>query len=615
MADTTYTNPNTALQTQGMNLDQAPSPQIASTPFSPAQQVATQQQNGMAANAQQAGSYIPTAGAAISPQTINSNVQNNTTMAFGGMNTNQGENMSLADKYNLAHQNAIASGQPPPSSVGGGSAGVQDNLPQTSQEQQQQEAAQQQMSMVQSKLDADPGYTQLLKDQQEYVSSQNQQQSLVQQYEDLSKSLGLESINSQLVDAQKVINGTTDDIRSEIQAAGGFGTESQVQALALARNKSLVQNYNSLLATRDNINSQLSTIMGLSQQDKQSAQALAQEKINFDQQMVQYQQKFTQNAVDGYNNIIKSVGYSGLFHALQPGDIAVVEKTLGLPPGGLEGLAQQEIQTNQASTNKDALQNELLQAQIANTKATTANTQENTLKTKADIASTNASAMTSIQTATGTQNVPTILSPYVQTAYNGTAYADLSSLSPTDKAKMAQVASQAGIKPILTAGDAGKLNAISVSKTNLQNIQDSLSGLLNDSQSPATQGISNSIKSFLGNADVKSFNAWRTAVINNVQALAGGVGSGLKINQAEIDAALKNDMPVLTGTNADNLSTAISKIGKLNSQMDVWTKQLLGGGNTASGNQAGYIPPIGTVIQSNGKSYHVIDAQGNLQPI
>lgn len=606
MATTDY-NPNAAMQTQGMNAGQGTAP-IAGTAFSPSQQISSQQQNATVANAQQPGTYIPSANATIAPQTATSNPQTNTNIAFGATNTNQGQNMSLADKYTLAHQTAQASGQEAPVSQGQGMAGVQSNLPVTSQDQQNQVDQQQQVQNITNTLNNDPGYKQLLSDQQQYLSSQNQTQTLQQQYDSMMQSSGVPALNTQLLNMKNIMDGSEQDIRNEIQAAGGFGTESQVQALVAARNKTLSQNYNNLLATKADLENQINTSMGFAEKDRQGATALANEKLNFDQQIIQYQQKFTQNAIDGYNNIIKSVGYNGLFHALQPGDIVTVEKTLGLPAGGLQGLATQELQANQASTQKDALQNQLLQSQIANTQA-------NTAKTRTDTALTNGNTTTQIQTQNGTQTVPTTLSPYIQTAYDGTTYADLSSLSPTDKAKMAQVASGAGIKPILEAGTAGKLNAISVSKTNLNNIQNSLSSLLNDKQAPFVQGLENSAKSFMGNADIKSFQAWRTAVINNVQALAGGAGSGLRINQAEIDTALKNDLPVLTGTGADNLSTALAKIGKLNSQMDVWSKQLLGGGNTASANAPGYIPPVGSVIKSGGKSYHVIDAQGNLQPI
>lgn len=242
-------------------------------------------------------------------------------------------------------------------------------------------------------------------------------------------------------------------------------------------------------------------------------------------------------------------------------------------------------------------QNDLVKQQLDTTleKAQIANTQATTAKTYNDIAN-----------SVGLQSA-TALQPYLQTSFGGTQYADLSTLSPTDKAKMAQVATQAGIKPILDSGTAGKLNAISVSKTNLNNIMGQVSGILNSTEQPSSQGIGNSLKSFLGNSDIKAFNSWRTAVINNVQALAGGQGSGLRINQAEIDAALKNDLPVITGVGADNLQSAQQKIANLNSQLDTWTKQILGGGNQAPTSQ-----PSQIIYQ--GKTYNV-DAQGNMTAI
>lgn len=281
------------------------------------------------------------------------------------------------------------------------------------------------------------------------------------------------------------------------------------------------------------------------------------------------------------------------------GDVAIEAGKNGAPSNVISAINKATDRNSAIQAAAGYFQNpldiELKKAQIEASKASTA-------KAYNDIKNSNLS-----------NSAPTILSPYMQTAYDGTQYADLSSLTPSEKSKYALIATQAGIKPILDAGTAGKVGAISVSKENLQNIQDSLTNqnLLNDKQLPGIQGLINSGKSVLGNSDVKSFNAWRTAVINNVQALAGGQGSGLRINQAEIDTALKNDLPTLTGVNADNLSTAQAKIAKLNSQLDTWTKQILGGGNTA----ASHIPPVGTVISQGGKKYHVIDSAGNIEEI
>lgn len=221
-----------------------------------------------------------------------------------------------------------------------------------------------------------------------------------------------------------------------------------------------------------------------------------------------------------------------------------------------------------------------------------------------------------IASNSGSSSDMSTLQPYLNTSYNGTPYVDLSSLSPKDKAQYAQVAATNGYKAILNSADAAKLNAIADANTNLQNIRDSLSKFsLADGTFtgglPGMHGISNSISGFLGDADIKSYNAWRTAIINNVQALAGGAGSGLRINEKEINLALQNDLPTITGTNADTYASAKAKLDNLTGQLNNWEKQLVGGGNTAPGVSAG-----GQVIEyppGSGKQYQA-DAGGNFDP-
>lgn len=328
-------------------------------------------------------------------------------------------------------------------------------------------------------------------------------------------------------------------------------------------------------------------------------------------EQVDIQTAKTQNATAQLANQtakINSVAQSALTQALKLDgtlDIAKIQAiaaTNGVDPQALYGAvtkAQQDETTFQQGEATFASQQLQAAATLESTKATTANTEATTAKTYNDIAQSNLVGQDAV------------LDPYTQTFYDGTKYADLSSLTPSDKAKYAQIAQAAGIKPILDAGTAGKLNAISASKENLTKIDDQVKGILNNSEQPSSQGIGNSLKSFLGNADIKAFSAWRTAVINNVQALAGGQGSGLRINQAEIDTALQNDLPVITGPNADNLATAQKKIANLNTQLDTWSKQILGGGNQSSTSAPSVT--AGSTITYNGAQYSV-DAEGNLTP-
>lgn len=186
-------------------------------------------------------------------------------------------------------------------------------------------------------LAQDKGYQQLLKDQAEYNSVVNQGKTLTQTYSDLTKELGIPALNTQLMNMKNVIDGTENDIRAEVTKAGGFATESQVQALTSARNKVLIQNYNNLLNVKSQAMDTLNTMMGLAEKDKSLAQQSILQKMQIDQQLYEYQQKMATNAANQFENIVSKVGYAGLYQMTggNPFYVNLVEKSLGLPTGSL----------------------------------------------------------------------------------------------------------------------------------------------------------------------------------------------------------------------------------------------------------------------------------------
>lgn len=254
------------------------------------------------------------------------------------------QNTQLLQKYTAGLQTAQQSGKPAPTTAGAASAAVQSNLPQTAADTQAQMAASDQAKAITQQLQNDPGFQQLQKDQQDYLSSQNQQQTLQQQYTDLTDQAGIPAINTQLINMKSIMDGSEQDIRNEITKAGGFATESQVMALTAARNKTMISNYNNLLQTRDDAVNQINTTMGFAKEDQANAQSVAQEKMNYDQQVISYEQKMTANAQQAYQKIIDTPGYG--YQALyastggDPHTVSLVEGTLGLPPGSLAQLSQ-----------------------------------------------------------------------------------------------------------------------------------------------------------------------------------------------------------------------------------------------------------------------------------
>lgn len=198
---------------------------------------------------------------------------------------------------------------------------------------------------IEQQLAQDPGYQQLLKDQAEYNAVANQTKSLTDTYTQLSKDLGIPALNTELMNMKNIIDGSEDDIRQEIQKSGGFGTESQVLALTGARNKQLIKNYNNLLQVKTSAQDTLNTMIGLATQDRQFALSAITQKMQIDQQLIEYQDKMKTNAREALQKVIDSMGYKAVMTG-DPWQDALTEKTLGLHPGGLAQLASIANKTN-----------------------------------------------------------------------------------------------------------------------------------------------------------------------------------------------------------------------------------------------------------------------------
>ena len=273
-------------------------------------------------------------------------------------------------RYKTALTNLQATGQQAPTTLGQASSAVQGALPPAP-------PAPPNTTLINTTLQADTGLQSLMQTFQQYMSPQVQQQTLTQEYTKMLETSGLQGINTQLLNAKKVIEGTTDDIRSEITKAGGFATESQVQALSLARNKTLVQNYNNLLDQKNQIQDQVNTMIGLSEKDRTAATAQLDKQMNLSFKIVELQQTMQKNAQETYNNLVTNMGYNGLYNATggDPYYTSLVENSLGLAPGGLQQLAAQQEYEKQVKENREAikidLQNQLAQAQISQAQAAT----------------------------------------------------------------------------------------------------------------------------------------------------------------------------------------------------------------------------------------------------
>lgn len=234
------------------------------------------------------------------------------------------------------------------------------NMPKTSAPNSSAEGIQQAKSLVQpppkpsiadNLVQTDPYFQSIQQMAQDYFSPQNQRQSLTQEYQNLLQASGLQGLDTELLNMKNIIEGTEDDIRNEVVKAGGFATDSQVQALTNARNKQLIKNYNNLLETRNSKSEYLDKMMSLSSQDRQEADKRFDEMMNISFKMADYRDKMETNARNSYQKIADVQGYDTLYQsALSSGDptaISTIERSLGMFPGGLKAVAEVSAQDKQ----------------------------------------------------------------------------------------------------------------------------------------------------------------------------------------------------------------------------------------------------------------------------
>src|SRR3990167_4285572 len=214
-------------------------------------------------------------------------------------------------------------------------------------------------------MEVDTNFDSIFTNLDKYMEPLQQKKSLLQEYQSMSKALGIEDINEELIDAKRIIEGTEDDIRAEVTAAGGFATDSQVLALANARNKSLIKNYNVLLESRDNAMQQLNTMMNLTMEDRRAAEAEFDRKMGFAFKVAEFQERAKTNAVSQFQWL---AGQPGGLEAIQsmssdPYYDGLINKVLG-GVGGLDAMVARQQEARQMALKEQQLGIDIKKAQL-----------------------------------------------------------------------------------------------------------------------------------------------------------------------------------------------------------------------------------------------------------
>lgn len=138
--------------------------------------------------------------------------------------------------------------------------------------------------------------------------------------------------------------------------------------------------------------------------------------------------------------------------------------------------------------------------------------------------------------------------------------------------------------PVLSEQNVGKIQNIDVTKQNLAQLGSLLPQILQGGLYGRTLGAFGNLISEQTQSDpnIAAFKVYRDTAINTIQALAGGTGSGFRLNQSEINTATSN-LPSIT----DNLETAQQKLSLLNGFLQKWENEILPQNNAQAGSQTG----------------------------
>lgn len=186
-------------------------------------------------------------------------------------------------------------------------------------------------------------------------SAVNTQKSLREEIMALPEFAERQGLQTELLDMKRIMEGTEDDIREEVQSTGGLATNSQIMALAGARNKSLLKQSNNLIDQLTVLDDYIDQVTTLTKADRDQLQKDFDNKLGLGKTMFDMAERMDSAAKENYQNIVEVGGYQGLSDAFigHPAERAFAEKSLGLPPGALSNQRWLEAMTNSELSFKD----------------------------------------------------------------------------------------------------------------------------------------------------------------------------------------------------------------------------------------------------------------------
>lgn len=186
-----------------------------------------------------------------------------------------------------------------------------------------------------------------------------QQKSFVNTFDELRKQAdaagqSLEDVDTRLLDIDKIMRGTKDDIRNELQNAGGLVTASAVEYLATVRNKVLVGEAERLQNIKDQKEKYIDRMLTLGKMDREEADKrferafdLAGKAADLELKLEETGAKrskeymdFLERQQDNARQRVNMLISSGGLRNLSDDQLAALEVDGGFVPGDLTGVRE-----------------------------------------------------------------------------------------------------------------------------------------------------------------------------------------------------------------------------------------------------------------------------------
>lgn len=243
------------------------------------------------------------------------------------------QNTDLANKFMDAFK--AKQGSTAPTSMSDAMSQTQDFF---NSQDKTQSPAEAQQSFFENYMSMNPAMKSMYDAIGNYFSTANTKTSLVDEYKNMMATEGVSDLKTELLNVNRVMSGTENDIRDEIGRVGGFATESQVQAMTNARNKTLIKQAAGLQDQIAQKEDYIDHIMQFSQADRAQLDKDVSTKLGLYEKMATMESNMNNAATDNYNKIVDNLGYAGLASSFGGNTTAMrkAESLLNLPKGALQ---------------------------------------------------------------------------------------------------------------------------------------------------------------------------------------------------------------------------------------------------------------------------------------